>query len=119
MGDKKGRGERAEESGAERERGGSAPATKAIPSEARHGEDVPAHYYTDAVFSRERHTGPVELKLEPTEEARLLQEIDAALREVKRLSAEAHVHDEEMARLRKETRGLIDEMLRDLNLKAA
>lgn len=62
---------------------------------------------------------PGRLEVEAPVEEKLLKEIDASLREVKRLSAEAHAHDEEMARLREETRSLIDEMLRDLNLKAA
>ncbi|MDT5268298.1 MAG: hypothetical protein QOH49_484 [Acidobacteriota bacterium] len=60
-------------------------------------------------------------KLQPaaSESSRMLAEIDDALLEVKNISSEMHRHDEDTARLRQETRRLIDEMMRDLNLKAA
>ena len=53
------------------------------------------------------------------ESSKLLTEIDEALREVKNITSEMHRHDEETARLRLETRRLIDEMMQELNLKAA
>jgi hypothetical protein len=84
-------------------------------------EGVPVHGDVEGAISSSvsRIVGYL-VQMSPNEEdARILGEIDGALREIKRLSSEAHVHDEEMARLRKETRGLIDEMMRDLNLKAA
>lgn len=54
-----------------------------------------------------------------TEEAMLADAIDSKLRQVEEVRQKTHADDEEIARLGAETRGLIDEMLRDLNLKAA
>ena len=49
----------------------------------------------------------------------LRAKIDDALRQIEEVHRETHAHDEEIARLGEETRRLIDEMLRALNLKAA
>ena len=54
-----------------------------------------------------------------SEEAALAGEIDLALRRVGEALWEAHRHDAEIARLGEETRRLIAEMQRDLNLRAA
>ena len=53
------------------------------------------------------------------EEEKLNAAIDDALLKVEQTRLVARSHDEEMRRLGEETRGLIAEMLRDLNLKAA
>jgi selenocysteine lyase/cysteine desulfurase len=51
--------------------------------------------------------------------ADLDEAIGDALRAVEEARREAHSHDAEIARLGEETRRLIAEMLRDLNLRAA
>lgn len=50
---------------------------------------------------------------------RLLSAVSATLRKIEAVRAETRKGDEEMARLSEETRRLIAEMMRDLNLKAA
>jgi RNA recognition motif-containing protein len=52
-------------------------------------------------------------------DTRLEGEIDAALKEIEARRLEARAYDEEIARLGEETRRLIDEMMEELNLKAA
>jgi hypothetical protein len=49
----------------------------------------------------------------------LFSEIEDALRRIKETRAATRGYDEEMRRLGEETRSLIAEMQRDLNLKAA
>jgi hypothetical protein len=55
----------------------------------------------------------------PSDDLALSAAVDAMLRRIEELRRETHTDDEEMARLRQQTRNLIDEMMRDLNLKAA
>ena len=55
----------------------------------------------------------------PTDEARLIEAIDLTLGKIEQARLESRSHDQEIVRLGEETRRLIGEMQRDLNLKAA
>lgn len=101
---KKGRqGEKEEEE--PKERGGADGKAKVLHAEVPLGSHVP--FSPRPGFRRSAY------------EAELSKAIDETLRQIEETRQQTRAHDEEMARLREETRRLIDEMLRDLNLKAA